>query len=60
MGSHRVVLRQPSFGFLTDLVDIHEDPGIKDAVAIATVEALDERVLSRQADSLQELICSSS
>ena len=45
MRTHGVVFRDPVFGFISDLVEVHEDPGIEHAAAVAPVEAFDEPVL---------------
>lgn len=47
MGPVEVIVGNPTFGFLSDLVETGEGPSIEHVVAIAAVEALDEAVPGR-------------
>ena len=47
MWTDGVVVLEPSLGLLPDLLQIGEDPGVDDAIAIAAVEPLGEGILGR-------------
>jgi hypothetical protein len=47
MGTDGVVFLEPSLGLVLHVVQIGEDPGVDDAIAIAAVEPLGEGILGR-------------